>query len=55
LRVIQCSGFEGGVRILATEMLRDGVVDPSRFLHWLEAKSRLTPPKEEWWVKDKEN
>lgn len=52
LRVIQCSGFEGGIRILATEMLRDGIVDPSRFLHWLESKSSKTPDKENWWVDD---
>ena len=55
LKVMQCSGFEGGVRIICEELLKDGVVDPQRLLHWLEAKTKVKPDKELWWVKDETN
>ena len=55
LMVIPRSGFEGGIRLLCEELLEDGIVDPQRLLHWLEAKTNATPTKELWWVKDKTN
>ena len=53
--VLQCSGFEGGIRLICEELLEDGIVDPQRLLHWLEAKTTVKPDKEFWWVKDKNN
>ena len=50
LKIIQCAGFEGGIRILCEELLEDGVVDPQRLLDWLEAKTRIKPDKEDWWI-----
>ena len=55
LRMIQCSGFEGGIRLMCEELLEDGLVDPQRLLHWLEAKTKVKPKKELWWVQDKNN
>ena len=55
LKVMQCSGFEGGIRLICEELLEDGIVDPQRLLHWLEAKTTVKPDKEFWWVKDKNN
>ena len=55
LRVIQCSAFEGGTRLICEELLEDGLVDPQRLLHWLEAKTKVKPDKELWWVQDKNN
>ena len=50
LKIIQCAGFEGGMRILCEELLEDGVVDPQRLLDWLEAKTKVIPDKEDWWI-----
>ena len=44
---------KGGIRILCEELLEDGVVDPQRLLDWLEAKTRIKPDKETWWIQDK--
>ena len=55
LKVMQCSGFEGGIRLMCEELLEDGLVDPQRLLHWLEAKTKVKPKKELWWVQDKNN
>ena len=53
--VFQCSGFEGGIRLICEELLEDGIVDPQRLLYWLEAKTNVKPDKELWWVKDETN
>ena len=55
LMVIQCPGFEGRIRLICEELLEDGIVDPQRLLHWLEAKTKVKPDKKLWWVKDKTN
>ena len=55
LKVIQCSGFEGGISIICKELLKDEVVDPDRLLQWLEDKTKVKPNKKIWWVKDKNN
>lgn len=55
LKVIQCSGFEGGISIICKELLKDGVVDPERLLQWLKDKTKVKPNKKLWWVKDKNN
>ena len=55
LMPIQCSGFEGGIRLICEELLEDGIVDPQCLLHWLEAKTTVKPDKEFWWLKDKNN
>ena len=55
LMVIQCPGFEGGMRIICEELLEDGIVDPQRLLHWLEAKTKVKPDKKLWWVEDETN
>ena len=55
LMVIQCSGFEGGIRLFCEELLEDGIVDQQRLLHWLEKKTKVKPVKEVWWVNDKTN
>lgn len=54
LEILMCPGFEGGMRILCEELLKDGVVDPQRLLHWLEAKTKVKPDKMNWWVSDKD-
>lgn len=53
LKIIQCAGFEGGIRILCEELLEDGVVDPQRLLNWLETKTRIKPDNETWWIQNK--
>lgn len=55
LKVIQCPGFEGGFRVLCVELLEDGVVDPQRLLHWLEAKTKVKPDKRHWWIQDEDD
>lgn len=55
LKIIQCAGFEGGIRIMCEELIEDGVVDPQRLLDWLETKTRIIPDKETWWIQDKNN
>ena len=55
LMVVQCPGFEGGMRIICEELLEDGIVDPERLLHWLKAKTKVKPNKKIWWIKDKNN
>ena len=55
LKVMQCSGFEGGISIICKELLKDGVIDPDRLLQWLEDNTKVKPNKELWWVKDKTN
>ena len=52
LKVIQCSGFEGAMRIICKELLEDGVVDPQCLLHWLESKTTGKPNKQFWWIKN---
>lgn len=53
LKIIQCAGFEGGIRILCEELLEDGVVNPQRLLNWLETKTRIKPDNETWWIQNK--
>ena len=53
LKIIQCAGFEGGIRILCEELLEDGVVDPQCLLNWLETKTRIKPDNETWWIQNK--
>ena len=52
---MQGGGFEGGIRLVCEELGEDGIVDPQRLVHWLEAKTKVKTDKEFWWVKGKNN